>query len=534
MSQPFGLSSQGGLYTSLNQIEKLQQPGIASELVNFEVDVNGGYRRINGFTAFGGSSATRPAGDTKILGVKGYADGVVACANNDIFFSLDGITWLQINRISATGGDDYTTFTGKAISTRAGQGQCEFALFQANYDYGELLIADGANEIFSFRMEGFGPLTDRTFFTREVSVLQGSHVVKHITVHDHHLIAAGVGENESTVYYSVNLEPDNFSGVGSGAITISDQIVGLKPFRNELYIFGRNSINKLININNSSTVAVVPVAKNVGCLGSQSIQEMAGDLLFLSADGIRTIAGTERIGDVELGTVSRPIQSVLQNITNNIGNLNLASVVVRNKSQYRLFYNSAGTTNASAKGIIGTLTKNGFEYSETKGIKATAINADFGADGIEKTWHGDSNGYIYNHDTGNAFNYNGVPNNIVASYKTPNLDFGDIGTKKTLKYVRIFISPEGSVQPTLRVLYDFENSISPQPLDYVLEGIPTPSFFGFATFNVNVFGASPDPFIRRLVEGSGNTASFTITSADTFAPYTINGLYIDYTPSGRR
>ena len=52
MSQPFGLSAKGGLYTSLNQLEMLRQPGIASLLRNFEVDTDGGYRRINGFSPF--------------------------------------------------------------------------------------------------------------------------------------------------------------------------------------------------------------------------------------------------------------------------------------------------------------------------------------------------------------------------------------------------------------------------------------------------------------------------------------------------
>lgn len=99
MSQPFGLSARGGLYTSLNQLEMLQQPGIASKLVNFEVDINGGYRRVNGFNLFGGASAARPAGDTKILGIRGYADGVVVCANTGIFLvrmALHGFLYLSL------------------------------------------------------------------------------------------------------------------------------------------------------------------------------------------------------------------------------------------------------------------------------------------------------------------------------------------------------------------------------------------------------------------------------------------------------
>jgi len=46
MSQPFGISCRGGLNTNLNQLEMLRQPGLATRLRNFEVDPDGGYRRI--------------------------------------------------------------------------------------------------------------------------------------------------------------------------------------------------------------------------------------------------------------------------------------------------------------------------------------------------------------------------------------------------------------------------------------------------------------------------------------------------------
>jgi hypothetical protein len=55
-SQPFGISCKGGLNTNLNQLEMLAQPGLATKLLNFEVDPDGGYRRINGYTPFGGYS----------------------------------------------------------------------------------------------------------------------------------------------------------------------------------------------------------------------------------------------------------------------------------------------------------------------------------------------------------------------------------------------------------------------------------------------------------------------------------------------
>ena len=100
MSQAFGFSCKGGLNTNLNSIEILGNPGFAKILENFEVDPDGGYRRINGFTAYGGASSTRPNGSNAVLGIQPYADGVIVCSGTDMFFSNDGASWLQINRSS--------------------------------------------------------------------------------------------------------------------------------------------------------------------------------------------------------------------------------------------------------------------------------------------------------------------------------------------------------------------------------------------------------------------------------------------------
>jgi len=534
MSQPFGLSAKGGLYTSLNQLEMLGQPGIASKLTNFEVDTDGGYRRINGFSVFGGASAAKPNGSNKVLGIRGYADGVIVCSGTGIFFSQDGTSWISISKSSVhSSGDNYSTFTGRSDLARTNQKQTNFSFFEGLSDYGEILICDGVNKPYFFRMTGTGNLNTRTFFAGEITV-SGSVAPAVGTIHDKHFVVAGAGTASNTIYYSHTNDPDNFSGTGAGSIVLEDQVVGLASFRDDLIIFCRNSIFKLLNINDSNSIVVQPVTKNVGCMDAQSIQEIAGDLLFLSPDGLRTVAGTVRIGDVELGTVSRPIQPTIKSIAANIDNLDVTSAVLRSKSQYRLFYNTNGTANTAAKGVIATLTNDGFQFSETIGIKATALTSDLDTDGIEQTWHGDTDGYIYNHDDGNSFDYGGTPADVTSAYQTPNLDFGDVGTKKTIRYVRVSVSPEGGIQPTLRVRYDYEDPTIAQPLDYVLDSIPLPSIFGTGKFGANVFGAASDPLIRQAVQGSGNTVSFVITSTDKLAPYTVNGLYVDYTPSGRR
>ena len=525
--QPFSFNCEGGLV--LNKSTFIMEPGQALELTNFEPDVEGGYRRINGFSKFGDAQV---AGSTTAkLGVTPYGDGVIACASTGIFFSQDGTSWLNVSRSSVdAGGDNYTAFTGRSTLTRTGQGQISFSLFEGpTYDYGSLVICDGANEPYYFRMEGTGDnINTRTYFSGEITVTS-TKFATHSEIHDKHLIVAGVEDNLSTVFYSTLLDPTTFNGTGSGSITLSDQIVGIKSFRNELFIFCRNSIFKLQDIN--GTAVVIPVAKSIGCLSGYSIQEIGGDLIFLAPDGLRTVAGTARIGDVELGTVSQAIQPIITQVAENIDKYIISSVVIREKSQYRLFYTDTNVANSAQEGIIGTLRPNGFEWSETRGIEVTSIGAGFNNNGVEKYFHGDTDGYVLVHDSGNDFN----GSDILARYSTPDYDYGDLGTLKTLHYVRVSVSAEGTVTPELQVKYDFGSSDIPQPASNFSFGtVNAPAIFAEAVFNTTVFGASQSPMIRIPIQGSGTSTNFTVLTEDNKAPYKINGLYIDFIPSGRR
>ena len=538
-SQPFAVACQGGLNKVASQFELLRVPGEATRLKNFEVSTTGGYRRINGYTQFG--DGTRPNSSNAIKGLQVYADGLIACSGTNIYFSQDGDSWLLLNRASVSGsGDNYSTFGGRSTSARTSQGQATFAIYEGDSDYGELIVTDRGSAVkpFYFKMTGTGDLDTRTFYAKEITV-DGSTYPKYCVIHDRHLVVGGAGTAENNIYYSGTDDIDDFTSTGSGSIKLDDQVVGLKSFRNDLIIFCKNSIYKLVNINTSSTIAVEPITKNIGCMDGDSIQEIGGQLLFLAPDGIRTVAGTARIGDIELGSLSRKIQPIIGDVASNINSYNINSCVIRKKSQYRLFYGSSGTATGVSEGIIGTLrtTPEGgsrFEWSEVQGIQASGgITSGFTNTGVEKFYHGDYAGYIYNHDTGNEFNPAGTATNIEAEYETPNMDFGDLGTLKTLKYVKLSVKPEGSVQPTLRVRYDYQDDDTPQPSDYTLANIPPAAIFGSGVFNSVQFGASENPMVKQTVEGSGNTSSFRLFSDDQNGPYTINGIYIDYVPSGR-
>ncbi|SVD95553.1 uncharacterized protein METZ01_LOCUS448407, partial [marine metagenome] len=246
---------------------------------------------------------------------------------------------------------------------------------------------------FYFKMTGTGILSNRTYFAKEITV-SSTEYPKYCTIHDKHLVVAGAATSPNTIYYSGTSDIDDFTSDGSGSILLDDQVVALRSFRDDLIIFCKNSIYKLININVAATIAVQPLVDNLGCLDGRSVQEIGGDLVFLAPDGIRTLAGTARIGDVELGVVSRAIQPIIKTISDNIGDYNVSTIVIRDKSQYRLYYGDASTGDAS-KGLIGTLktSKEGvtqFQWAETFRIDASSsATSGFNAAGVEKYFHGD-------------------------------------------------------------------------------------------------------------------------------------------------
>ena len=59
-------------------------------------------------------------------------------------------------------------------------------------------------------------------------------------------------------------------------------------------------------------------------------------LYFLGSDGLRTIAGTARIGDVELGTISSNVQSLFDANLSSSGSLHQSLYQTKHSTEYFL------------------------------------------------------------------------------------------------------------------------------------------------------------------------------------------------------
>ena len=167
-----------------------------------------------------------------------------------------------------------------------------------------------------------------------------------------HIFLAGDTTDPYNLYFSAPLDATDFSPAnGSGVINVGYNITAIKKFRNQLFIFGANTIKKLVGTN-LADFQLQSVTSNLGCVAPDTVIEFGGDLLFLGPDGIRPISGTDRIGDVELAPVSKEIQDIFDNYYLSEQITDVSIVVIRRKSQFRFFFK-----NDASLSLIGAIRK---------------------------------------------------------------------------------------------------------------------------------------------------------------------------------
>jgi hypothetical protein len=356
---------------------------------------------------------------------------------------------------------------------------------------------------------------------------------KFVTAFKNHMFYAGKSSTPQTLIFSTPFDEDDFNtGTGSGSIKVDDTITGLKVFRDNLFVFCENRIFKLSG-SSSSDFAVSAITRDIGCINGDTIQEFAGDLIFLGPDGLRTVAGTARIGDVELGTISSNVQSIFDENLSSASEFQ--SVVIPDRSQYRIFFTKDGTGQNSTKGIACVLKGQTFEFSELRGIKPASTDS-FVSAGNVIVLHGDyANGYVYRQEQGNTFDGTA----ILAKYRSPDMTFGDAGIRKHMQRVVVNFKPESSIDADLFLRYDYESKDSARPSAYELDSQDIAAIYGTSTYGtsssvVGTYGGASQPLFRQSVEGSGFAVALRVNDGGETAPYSLKGFQLEYQVGARR
>ena len=320
---------------------------------------------------------------------------------------------------------------------------------------------------------------------------------------------------------------------GAGVINIGSAITGLIVFREQLIIFSQQKISRLVG-NTLADFQLQPITLNIGCIDTDTIQEIGSDIMFLGPDGLRLLSATDKIGDFSLAVVSKSIQSEM---TSFIGSsTSFCSVVIREKSQYRLFGFSTSVTTQNAVGILGTQiigNETGeISWAELRGIRAFVADSDYFSR-VETVVFAHTDGFVYRMESGNSFN----GSNIVATFSTPFVPMTDPRLRKTFYKMFLYTDPTGSVTTSANLKLDFDDEGVIQPDTITLSNdTGAVGFYGSptATYGSARYGTKLKKLFQTQVVGSGFTVSLQFVSESIDPPFSLDAATLEYATFDRR
>ena len=581
--QTFKAVCRGGLNTTGDVLSQGEEtPGSATKLLNYEPDLQGGYRRISGFAhSFGTVTGTG-----SVLGLAvadGINQGVLGCrkpssGNNYLHWfnyyytfnvgadtnlsvgetlsersdaadasTATGVTGTLVSKSSNTivvnfgrlpssvftngnyiSDDSFSTNTNissapsvvgwTAVSTSGSPTMTSVSkvrFTRLNFGSPKVILTDGINPAATYDGSSYTQITDSNAPTDPVIS----------EVFSNHLFLAGDPAKKDELFFSAPLAETDFTPAnGAGSFNVGFDIVAIKVFRNILYIFGTNNIKRLVG-NNREDFVLENVTNNLGCLATDSVLEIGGDLVFLAPDGIRPIGGTAKIGDVNLETVSKKIHKTVQNMIATETLSGLSAVLIRSKSQFRYMF--SGTTSV---GLLGALRENpqgggfSFEFATLFGITVTCADSGY-IDTDEVIIHGDSNGKVYAQESGTSF----AGSNILSIYQTPYLYFGDPRRRKNFYDVSTYLRAEGTNSLSLGIVYDFDDTDVATPANVSIANTSPAAVFGSAIYDTTqIYDGNPAPVETKTFTGSGKSISFKFVAEDTNAAHSIQGFTVTF------
>lgn len=527
---PYRIISKGGLNSAENYLElSLVNPGAATKLVNYETSVYGGYRRINGYVELD-EEVDEDNAEGPILSISGYNNKIIVTRKQKLTDTYEFYEWGNPGWTKLTTGIERDTSDGQAIVRRVRSEVFNFG------DKDRIIFVDGVNPALMYDGTDWSEITSDGNGT---STAGGDQVIDKpsvISLFKNHIFLSGDHEYPNIICHSAPNDAMNWTASGGGGqITSGIEVLQIKPFRDELFVFSREKIKKIVVGNTEAPFLLNDVTNNIGCMAKDSVLELAGSLIFLSPDGIRPIAGTMKINDVEIDSISNSIQSYIIDVNNTYDPIFISGVIIRGKSQFRYFFDNETIPVESSKGLLGSFRPNKetpWEFSETLGIRASCCWSGY-INHEEIILHGDYDGKVYQQEVGNSF----AGRDIIAIYTTPFLDFGDTRMRKVFHKLNTFVRLEGDINIDIGVVYDWELKNVQNPSNYNVQqtttGLQYDDLNTIYDSVTSIYAIAPESILTSYIQGSFFSVQITFVTSGTNPPYTILGHVLELAQQGR-
>lgn len=507
--QTFPIEFGGGLISNMSALQQgIQKVGSATFLQNFEPSKEGGYKKVLGYTKY---SSTVLAGSGPVLGVKVLNETQVIAvrknaSNLSQYYISSGAAWTSLATAPLLGG------RVQSVSY--------------NFDGSDkVFFVDGVNHPAIYNVTAntmsFPTISSDLLGAEKVALFKNS-------------VFCSKG---SVLYFSAPFLDTDFSAAsGGGSINMGQTIVGLIVFRDQLIIFTKNKISRIVG-NSVADFQVAPITDDIGCLHGETIQEIGGDIMFMAADGLRLLSATERIGDFGLGVASSPINKDAITFVNSTETF--TSLVIREKAQYRVFAYSPSVSLDNAKGLIGTQFADqgstNVNWATLSGFKVYAADSLY-VSGGEFIVFGNDTGYVYRMEFGSSRD----GSTIEAKYRSPFMPIDDPQIRKTFYKLSLYTEVNGVFGVNVNLDFDiFEiANYNKKYGDTIFLGSSGSgvSLYGSpsSVFGTSTYGGVLDDVYNTNIIGSGRSVSLRIEDNSTNPSFSLDTAVLEYKVNGRK
>lgn len=502
--ETFPIEFKGGLMTNVSPLQQgINFPGSATQLINFEPSIEGGYKKISGYEKW--SEFAIPGSGFVIGGIATDQTNAIVVRAGKYYTSLDKADWVERLNIGDTTGQKirHTTFNFNGTT--------------------KVVMVDGVHKPVYYRADTHAITHD----TAAPTDVQGATRVAQYK--DRLWFAKGSNIIYTAPFNELDYTPANDGGI----INVGDRVVGIVPFRDQLIIFCVDQIKRLVG-SSSADYQLLNITKKTGAMCGDTIQEVGGDILYLGPDGIRYLSATERNEDFGLQRASEAIQADVVDAFSQCGGLNYASMVVRNKAQYRIFRYDETMSTESSSGFLGTRFQDqqasGISWAQVKGFKVfTSDSKQFGS--TEVCIFTNENNYLYQAEFGNSFD--GA--NISCSFKTPYMPVTDPQIRKTFYKHTLYTKARGTVFINLRLSLDYENAGVIQPPVFTIEqDLGNTAVYGTSLYGSSYYGSILKFVYKDQVVGSGFTVALVYSESSTNPPFTLDTAILEFKQNDRK
>jgi len=423
---------------------------------------------------------------------------------------LSGVTGTFVNNEQIrVGGTKYALVNGASSQLTwlpSGRVQSVVANFGGAQDNKKLYFCDGKNRAFEWDGSVLVPITT----TMSPDVPTG------IVVHKQHLFLAF----KHSLQFSSLGSPYEWDPVtGAGEIAMNDDITNLVPLP------GDQSSGALAVYTKTDTSVLYGTSEanfslsnfNVGTGAYQYTGQNLDQTYILAERGVMALGTTLNFGNFAASSLTMNIRPYIQ-IRRNLAT---ASLVNREKGQYRLFF-------SDGYGLYLTVA-NG-QYMGSMPVQfpnpVTCSCEGQDPDGAETSFFGSTNGFVYMLDAGTSFDGAAIPANITTVYNS-------INSPRVLKrYRKASIEMTGDSYAGFQVGYDlgYRSPEYVQPLEASFENDLRSAFWdSFIWDNFVWDGRDLSPSEVEITGTAENIAVRVSSVSEMLEPFTVNSIIVHYT-----